>query len=158
LKVEHPVLISVTGFPAQLMNREAKNVGRPVRSPAPSGPEPCAIRHPGHSVNHATESSVHSTHMPGRRAQASSAGRLDAIKQPGRTRMTTEFGGAPTLRSYIGLVRRRKWWIAAAALLGLAASLGLSLTQAKQYSATAQLLVQPAGSTALGVAPAAVTP
>jgi capsular exopolysaccharide synthesis family protein len=32
------------------------------------------------------------------------------------------------------------------------------LTQAKQYSATAQLLVQPAGSTALGVAPAAVTP
>ena len=72
--------------------------------------------------------------------------------------MTTEFGGAPTLRSYIGLVRRRKWWIAAAALLGLAASLGLSLTQARQYSATAQLLVQPAGSTALGVAPAAVTP
>ncbi len=72
--------------------------------------------------------------------------------------MTTEFGGAPTLRSYIGIVRRRKWWIAAAALLGLAASLGLSLTQAKQYSATAQLLVQPAGSTAFGVAPAAVTP
>ncbi len=72
--------------------------------------------------------------------------------------MTTEFGGAPTLRSYIGLVRRRKWWIAAAALLGLAASLGLSLTQARQYSATAQLLVQPAGSTAFGVAPAAVTP
>ena len=72
--------------------------------------------------------------------------------------MTTEFGGAPTLRSYIGLVRRRKWWIAAAALLGLAASLGLSLTQAKQYSATAQILVQPAGSTAFGVAPAAVTP
>src|ERR1019366_378613 len=91
-------------------------------------------------------------------AQASSAGRLDAIKQPGRTRMTTEFGGAPTLRSYIGIVRRRKWWIAAAALRGLAASLGLSLTQAKQYSATAQLLVQPAGSTALGVVPAAVTP
>ena len=72
--------------------------------------------------------------------------------------MTTEFGGAPTLRSYIGIIRRRKWWIAAAALLGLAASLGLSLTQAKQYSATAQLLVQPAGSTAFGVAPAAVTP
>ena len=72
--------------------------------------------------------------------------------------MTTEFGGAPTLRSYIGIVRRRKWWIAAAALLGLAASLALSLTQARQYSATAQLLVQPAGSTALGVAPAAVTP
>jgi len=56
--------------------------------------------------------------------------------------MTTELGGAPTLRSYIGLVRRRKWWIAAAALLGLAASLGLSLTQAKQYSASAQILVQ----------------
>ncbi len=72
--------------------------------------------------------------------------------------MTTEFGGAPTLRSYIGLVRRRKWWIAAAAILGLAASLGLSFTQAKQYSATAQVLVQPAGGTTFGVAPAAVTP
>jgi len=56
--------------------------------------------------------------------------------------MTSESGGGPVLRSYIGLVGRRKWWIAAAALLGLAASLGLSLTQARQYSATAQILVQ----------------
>jgi len=73
--------------------------------------------------------------------------------------MTTEFGGAPTLRSYIVLVRRRKWWIVVAAILGLGASLGLSLTQAKQYSATAQILVQPSGaSTALGGGQAAVTP
>ena len=73
--------------------------------------------------------------------------------------MTTEFGGAPTLRSYIVLVRRRKWWIAVAAILGLAVSLGLALSQAKQYSATAQILVQPSGaSTALGGGQAVVTP
>ena len=72
--------------------------------------------------------------------------------------MTTEFGGAPTLRSYIALVRRRKWWVAAAALLGLGASLGLSLKEAKQYAATAQILVQSPGSTGFGLAPAVVTP
>jgi polysaccharide biosynthesis transport protein len=73
--------------------------------------------------------------------------------------MTTEFGTAPTVRSYLALARRRKWWIAGAALLGLAVSLALSVTQPNQYSATAQLLVQPSGaSTASGSAPAAVTP
>ena len=72
--------------------------------------------------------------------------------------MTSEFGGAPTLRSYIALARRRKWWIAAAALLGLTASLGLALTEARQYSATAQILVQPTGSTNFGGASTMVTP
>ncbi len=72
--------------------------------------------------------------------------------------MTTEFGGVPTLRSYIALVRRRKWWVAAATLLGLGASLGLSLKEAKQYAATAQILVQSPGSTAFGLAPPVVTP
>ena len=72
--------------------------------------------------------------------------------------MTTELG-TPTLRAYLAVARRRRWWIACAALLGLAASLGLALTQPKQYSASAQLLVQPSGvSSALGTAPAAVTP
>jgi len=60
--------------------------------------------------------------------------------------MTTEFGGGSALRSYVGLVRRRKWWIAVTALLGLAASLCLSLTQARQYSANAQILLQSSAS------------
>jgi len=62
-----------------------------------------------------------------------------------------ESGSAPTLRSYLVTLRRRKWWVIAFTLLGLAASLGLSLRQAKQYSATAQLLVQSSGqSVSLG--------
>ena len=64
--------------------------------------------------------------------------------------MTTEPGAGPTLRSYTRLVRRRKWWIGGLALLGLATGIGLPLTQAKQYTATAQILVQSAGPTALG--------
>jgi polysaccharide biosynthesis transport protein len=73
--------------------------------------------------------------------------------------MTTELGTAPTVRSYLALARRRKWWIAGPALLGLAVSLALSVTQPNQYSATAQLLVQPSGaSTASGGVPAVVTP
>ena len=73
--------------------------------------------------------------------------------------MTTEFGTTPTLRSYLALARRRKWWIAIAAILGLAASVALSVRQPDQYAATAQILVQPSGaSTALGGALSAVTP
>ena len=71
--------------------------------------------------------------------------------------MTTEIGTAPTLRSYLALMRRRKWWLAAGALLGLAVSLGLSLTQPDQYSATSQILVLASGSTVTS-APIAVTP
>jgi polysaccharide biosynthesis transport protein len=56
-----------------------------------------------------------------------------------------EPGAEPALRSYLIVLRRRKWWVISIALLGLAGSLALSLTQAKQYSATAQLLVQPPG-------------
>jgi capsular exopolysaccharide synthesis family protein len=85
-------------------------------------------------------------------------GHVDAISQSGRTWMTTEFGSAPTLRSYLALARRRKWWIAAAALLGLAVSLALSLTQHNKYSATAQILVQPSASATPGIAPTDVTP
>src|SRR6201996_1896352 len=51
----------------------------------------------------------------------------------------------PTVRAYVLVLRKRRWWVAAFTLLGLALSLALSLTQQKQYSATAQLLVQATG-------------
>jgi capsular exopolysaccharide synthesis family protein len=54
----------------------------------------------------------------------------------------TEFGPEPTFRTYLHILRRRKWWVGSIAVLALAASLALSLTAHKQYSATAQLLVQ----------------
>jgi succinoglycan biosynthesis transport protein ExoP len=72
--------------------------------------------------------------------------------------MTNEPGAGPTLRSYAWLVRRRKWWVAGLMLLGLAVSLAVSLTQARQYSATAQILVQSAaGPGSLSSAPQQVT-
>jgi receptor protein-tyrosine kinase len=55
----------------------------------------------------------------------------------------TDFGTEPTFRTYLQILRRRKWWVSSITVLGLAASLGFSLTAHKQYSATAQLLVQP---------------
>jgi succinoglycan biosynthesis transport protein ExoP len=55
----------------------------------------------------------------------------------------TEFGTEPSFRTYLQVLRRRKWWVSVAAALGLAAALAFSLTAHKQYSATAQLLVQP---------------
>jgi len=73
--------------------------------------------------------------------------------------MTSESGSDPTLRSYAHLVRRRKWWVLAFAVLGLMASLGISFTEAKQYAATAQVLVQPSAQTnALGTSEQPVTP
>ena len=59
--------------------------------------------------------------------------------------MANELGPAPTLRGYALLVRRRKWWVAGLAVAGLGISLALSFTEAKQYTATAQVLVQSAG-------------
>jgi capsular exopolysaccharide synthesis family protein len=65
--------------------------------------------------------------------------------------MTSEFGTDPTLRSYAQIVRRRKWWVIALALLGLMASLAISFTEPKQYTASAQVLVQSSSqATALG--------
>ena len=55
----------------------------------------------------------------------------------------TEFGTEPTFRTYLQILRRRKWWVGLIAVLGLAASVAFALTAHKQYSATAQLLVQP---------------
>ena len=66
--------------------------------------------------------------------------------------MMTEFGTEPSFRAYLHILRRRKWWVGLAAALGLAASLAFSLTAHKQYSATAQLLVQPSiDATGVGV-------
>jgi len=53
-----------------------------------------------------------------------------------------EFGSEPSFRTYLHIIRQRKWWIGAITVLGLAASLAFSLTAHKQYSATTQLLVQ----------------
>src|SRR5580700_6351411 len=55
-------------------------------------------------------------------------------------------GAEPTLRGYLHVVRRGRSWVAAFSLLGLGISLALSLTATKQYTATAQLLVQSVGS------------
>jgi capsular exopolysaccharide synthesis family protein len=55
----------------------------------------------------------------------------------------TQFGTEPSFRAYLQILRHRKWWVVSITVLGLAASLVLSLTAHKQYSATAQLLVQP---------------
>jgi polysaccharide biosynthesis transport protein len=58
-----------------------------------------------------------------------------------------EFGTEPSFRTYLHILRQRKWWVGAITVLGLAASLAFSLTAHKQYSATAQLLVQPSFGT-----------
>ena len=69
-----------------------------------------------------------------------------------------EPGNGATLRTYFVVLRRRKWWVIVLALLGLAGSLALSLRQTKQYSATAQLLVQSSGQGfSLGSSPQQVT-
>ena len=54
-----------------------------------------------------------------------------------------EFGPEPTFRTYLQILRRRKWRVGSITALGRASSLGFSLTAHKEYSATAQLLVQP---------------
>jgi len=62
----------------------------------------------------------------------------------------SELGAEPTLRGYLRVMRRGRWWVAAFLLLGPGVSLALSLTATKQYTATAQLLVQSAGNLSLG--------
>jgi len=70
----------------------------------------------------------------------------------------TELDAEPTFRTYVALLRRRKWWVITLTLLGLAGSLAFSVTAHKEYSATAQVLVQSAAdASALGVAQAPVT-
>ena len=57
-----------------------------------------------------------------------------------------ELGADPTIRGYLRVVRRGRWWVAAFSLLGLGISLALSLTATRQYTAAAQLLVQSVGN------------
>jgi capsular exopolysaccharide synthesis family protein len=57
-----------------------------------------------------------------------------------------ESGVEPTIRGYLHVLRRGRWWVAALSLLGLGVSLALSLTATRQYVATAQLLVQSTGN------------
>jgi capsular exopolysaccharide synthesis family protein len=72
--------------------------------------------------------------------------------------MTTELGDNPSLRSYGETLRRRKWWVIAFALAGLAVSVALSSAEPNQYSATAQVVVQaPTNSTGAGAAQQPVT-
>ena len=47
-----------------------------------------------------------------------------------------EIGGAPTLRTYLAVLRRRKWWVIIIALFGLGISLAAALSEPKQYSAS----------------------
>ena len=49
----------------------------------------------------------------------------------------------PNLRSYLQILRRRCYWIVAGVVLFGAAIGGYSVSQPKQYTASAQLLVQP---------------
>ena len=57
-----------------------------------------------------------------------------------------EPGAEPTLRGYLHILRRGRWWVAGLSLLGLGLSLVLSMTATRQYTATAQLLVQSVGN------------
>jgi capsular exopolysaccharide synthesis family protein len=76
----------------------------------------------------------------------------------GGSSMTTAPGAGPTLRSYSRLIRRRKWWVGGLTLLGVAVGISAPLAQARQYTSTAQILVQGStGPTALGAAPQQVT-
>jgi capsular exopolysaccharide synthesis family protein len=50
-------------------------------------------------------------------------------------------------RTYLQVLRRRFLWILALAILAVAASVVFDVVQAKQYSASSYLLVEPAGST-----------
>jgi capsular exopolysaccharide synthesis family protein len=71
--------------------------------------------------------------------------------------MMTEFGTESTFRAYLQILRHWKW-VGSITMLGLAAGLAFSLTAHKQYSATAQLLVQPSvDASGLGAAQQPVT-
>jgi uncharacterized protein involved in exopolysaccharide biosynthesis len=62
----------------------------------------------------------------------------------------TEIGTEPSFRACLYVLRRRKWWVTSITLLGFAGGFALSLTAHKQYSATAQLLVQRASGWRVG--------
>jgi capsular exopolysaccharide synthesis family protein len=59
------------------------------------------------------------------------------------------------LTEYLEILARRKWWVVAVTVFVVAAALGLSATQVKMYTATAQVLAQ---TTALPSSAAQVNP
>jgi tyrosine-protein kinase len=56
--------------------------------------------------------------------------------------MTTEIDAELTLRAYMVILYRQRWWITGAVALGLTVGLSLPFVQAKQYSAQAQVLIR----------------
>jgi capsular exopolysaccharide synthesis family protein len=58
------------------------------------------------------------------------------------------------LRSYLRVLRRRKWWVILCTGLALAGAIAYAFNAAKEYSATAQLLVQPQSGTLALTTPA----
>jgi capsular exopolysaccharide synthesis family protein len=70
----------------------------------------------------------------------------------------TQFGTESSFRTYLQILRHRKWWVGSITVLGLVVSLTFSLTAHKQYSATAQLLIQSSiNATGLGAVQQPVT-
>ncbi len=51
------------------------------------------------------------------------------------------------LRTYLRVLRRRKWWVIVCTGLAVAGAIAYSFSATKEYSATAQLLVQPQNGT-----------
>src|ERR1700733_15090227 len=65
----------------------------------------------------------------------------------------TQFGTEPSFHAYLQILRHRRWWVGSITVLGLVVSLAFSLTAHKQYSSTAQLLIQTSvNPTGLGTA------
>jgi polysaccharide biosynthesis transport protein len=54
----------------------------------------------------------------------------------------TDLGPAPSFRTYLHALRRRKWWVIVAVVMGVGISLAFTLTTTPKYQATTQLLVQ----------------
>lgn len=54
-----------------------------------------------------------------------------------------------TLRNFVRVLTRRVPWVIVVTVLAIAVSFGISAAQKKQYSASAQLLLQPSGSAAI---------
>src|SRR5689334_5864733 len=72
--------------------------------------------------------------------------------------MTTELGVEPALRTYLAVLRQQRWWVAGAALIGLGAGIAFSVTQPREYTASAQILVKATGDPVAGAVGQPVTP
>ena len=74
--------------------------------------------------------------------------------------MANELGTPdPSLMNYLQILRRRRRWVVGLVGLCFVAAIGYSLTATKEYSASAQLLVQPSGgSVSINNNPVSVSP